>query len=396
MKLRSITALTLALFMVVPCLTLGAAAAFSDVPHSAWYAQDVADVENYNIIEGTGHGKFSPNGNLTLAQAITMAARTHAYSYGKTVPASSGGAWYNGALEYAAQNGICAMGEFGTAYNNFCNRLTMALLFARVVPADTKQQINEVTSIPDVQDNPENQPIFDLYQLGILTGSDEYGTYHPYHYITRAETAAILNRVLNPEVRKHFILQEAPSVEALYQSALKQAKNYFYECIDLQEYPDEWLPDLGDFAYTIQDIDGSGFPELLIGFTNYPDRIFLAYTIEGNHAKCLCQGLIPIDAGYYNRHELRPNHVICHARGDEMDTIDEYYEVSNGSLRLIETTAVISNDELTDTSYWYSSTSNDPIYNRRAFKKVKPSFVQRIAAKYGEAYSIYFDHQIWF
>lgn len=227
MNKKQILSFFLSLSLVLTVLVVPAGAAFSDVPGSAWYAQDVAAVQKYGILDGTGNGKFSPDGNLTLAQAITMAARTYAYSNHETIPHTGGSAWYSDYIQYAAEKGICAAGEFGTAYNNYCNRLTMAKLFARVIPAGTDQAINDVTSLPDVQAVPENQAVFDLYQLGILTGSDKYGTFHPYQYIKRSETAAILNRVLNMENRKSFVLEAPPSLEEIYSDALMDAWNYF-------------------------------------------------------------------------------------------------------------------------------------------------------------------------
>lgn len=83
-------AVLLAAALTIPCWNLGAKAAFSDVPSNAWYAQDVAAAEKYGILQGTGNGRFSPDGNLTLAQAITMAARTYAYERGETTAAPPG------------------------------------------------------------------------------------------------------------------------------------------------------------------------------------------------------------------------------------------------------------------------------------------------------------------
>ena len=178
-----------------------------------------------------------------------MAARTYAYSNHKTIPQTGGSTWYSDALQYASDKGICAMGEFGTSYNNFCNRLTMAKLFARVVPAGTDQVLNDVTSLPDVQAVQENQAVFDLYRLGILTGSDKYGSFHPYQHIKRSETAAILNRVLALENRKAFTLEVPPSVDEIYSAATQQARKYFSDLIPSASY------DLGDFATTRYDID---------------------------------------------------------------------------------------------------------------------------------------------
>lgn len=39
--------------------------------------------------------------------------------------------------------------------------------------------------------------IYTLYNAGILTGSDAYGTFHPDDGITRAEVAAIMARIID-------------------------------------------------------------------------------------------------------------------------------------------------------------------------------------------------------
>ena len=234
MKAKRMAAVLLAAALTLPCWNLAAKAAFSDVPSNAWYAQDVAAAERSGILQGTGNGRFSPDGNLTLAQAITMAARTYAYERGETIPKTGGSTWYSDFLQYANDKGICAIGEFGAAYDNFCNRLTMAKLFARVVPESTATQRNDVTSLPDVQSASENQAVFTLYQLGILTGSDKYGTFHPYQYIKRSETAAILNRVLNPDTRKSFTLEKAPTLEQFRSPELAElySRRYVDRMID--------------------------------------------------------------------------------------------------------------------------------------------------------------------
>lgn len=373
----------LSLSLVLTILVVPSAAAFSDVPSSAWYAQDVAAVQKYGILEGTGNGKFSPDGNLTLAQAITMAARTYAYSNHETIPQTGGSAWYSDYVQYAAEKGICAAGEFGTAYNNYCNRLTMAKLFARVIPAGTDQAINDVTSLPDVQSVPENQAVFDLYQLGILTGSDKYGTFHPYQYIKRSETAAILNRVLAPENRKSFTLEIPPSMDDIYTAAILQAWEHFADKISYASY------DLGDFGAALYDIDGNGVQELLIGFTNNPECVYAVYTIQDYHAVCLLLGPIPIgnmvsNSPYY----LLGDGIIEHSWfGGVFSHGITYYKIRNGaSLAVTESWTF----EYTDSGeqYFYSTTSDDYYAAPGAFRSVSQSFIQNVNAKYGDPLTI--------
>lgn len=381
MKAKRMAAVLLAAALTIPCWNLGAKAAFSDVPSNAWYAQDVAAAERSGILQGTGNGRFSPDGNLTLAQAITMAARTYAYERGETIPKTGGSTWYSDFLQYANDKGICAIGEFGAAYDNFCNRLTMAKLFARVVPESTATQRNDVTSLPDVQSASENQAVFTLYQLGILTGSDKYGTFHPYQYIKRSETAAILNRVLDPDTRKSFILEEAPTVEQIYANALVQAWDYFREDI---EFAQDVGIDMGEFGYTLYDIDSNGVPELLVGFTGEDEAefVYAAYTIQNYHAVCLFTGSILSGQDNY---VLCANGVIQNSWIGRVDSYGSaYYKLnSSGSLKLLEAWE-FQYDPNPNKQYRYSSTSTDPWGNPKAFKYVKESYINNLANKYGD------------
>lgn len=390
MKAKRMAAVLLAAALTIPCWNLGAKAAFSDVPSNAWYAQDVAAAEKYGILQGTGNGRFSPDGNLTLAQAITMAARTYAYERGETIPKTGGSTWYSDFLQYASDKGICAIGEFGAAYDNFCNRLTMAKLFARVVPESTATQRNDVTTLPDVQSASENQAVFTLYQLGILTGSDKYGTFHPYQYIKRSETAAILNRVLDPDTRKSFTLEEAPTVEQIYANALVQAWDYFKDDI---EFAQDIGIDMGEFGYTLYDIDSNGVPELLVGFTgeDMAEFIYAAYTIQNYHAVCLFTGSIPTGTVYQNDYFLSSNGVILHSwSAGNQGWGESYYTMnSNGSLSFLEAW-VFQFDENPNNCNWYSNTSADFWGNRKAFKHVKVSYIDNLVSKYEDTLSFNF------
>lgn len=384
MKAKRMAAVLLAAALTIPCWNLGAKAAFSDVPSNAWYAQDVAAAERFGILQGTGNGRFSPDGNLTLAQAITMAARTYAYERGETIPKTGGSTWYSDFLQYASDKGICAIGEFGAAYDNFCNRLTMAKLFARVVPESTATQRNDVTSLPDVQSASENQAVFTLYQLGILTGSDKYGTFHPYQYIKRSETAAILNRVLDPDMRKSFTLEKAPTVEQIYANALVQAWDYFKDDIEFAQDVDI---DMGDFGYVVYDIDNNGVPELLVGFTGEDEAefVYAAYTIQNYHAVCLFTGSIPQGNVYQDNYVLHPNGVIENFwYAGNQGHASAYYKLnSSGSLKLLEAWE-FQYDPNPNKQYRYRSTSTDPWENPKAFKYVKESYINNLAKKYGD------------
>ncbi len=246
---RNLIALLLVAVLVLSMGLLTAFTRFIDVSEAQWYAGDVADVQRYGLINGVGDDRFDPDGTLTLAQAITLASRLHAYNNGLSIDTGTDGAWYDPYLAYAENHGLCGRGEFGADYNSPCTRLTMAKLFYRAFPMDTAQQRNNVTSLPDTADG----SVLFLYQQGVLTGNDPYGTFAPDRSITRAETAAILNRLLDPAKRKTFTLQEkavAPvSLQLKYDGGGADSKWYVQEAT------------IGAPVYT--DLDGDGSMELL-------------------------------------------------------------------------------------------------------------------------------------
>lgn len=356
-KILGVPFLVIILILSMVIIPVSAASVFSDVPSSAWYANDVASVQQYGIINGTGNGKFSPNGNLTLAEAITMAARTHAHINCESIPTATDSTWYAPYLRYANEKSICSMGEFGANYNGNCNRLTMAKLFERVVPKGTDIIINNVSSLPDVQTNDSNLPVFHLYQLGILTGSDKYGTFNPYQSITRAETAAILHRVLEPAARKSFVLEKIPDIESLYDEAINDAYYEFY-------YNDEFTAgyitsemfDGGDLVYYLYDIDGNGIDEVLVAFEYYPEEIYAIYTIHNYQVVRLGKGYItPRGSQYYTL--CQDGRIAMWSWFFNYDVMELYQFPKNGAeLKLTDSfVCLFEGDGDPEFSYWYSN-----------------------------------------
>ncbi len=72
----------LALILALGCLSPALAAkdpteGFSDVDPDAWYAPYVDICVEEGLMEGVGDGRFDPQGQLTQAQAVTLALRIH-------------------------------------------------------------------------------------------------------------------------------------------------------------------------------------------------------------------------------------------------------------------------------------------------------------------------------
>ena len=182
---------------------------FADIEAGYWAASSVQLCYEYGLMKGASATAFNPKGDLTVAEAIVMADRIHEiYHTGKSTLAN-GDPWYQPYVDYAMENGLIAQGDF-SSYTAKATRAQMAYLFCNALPQGTLDEINTIASIPDVSaSHPYAKEIQTLYQAGVLTGSDMYGTFNPDSYIIRAEAAAILSRVALPDQRKDVVLMKA-------------------------------------------------------------------------------------------------------------------------------------------------------------------------------------------
>ena len=198
---------------------------FPDVSATEWYSAEVGNAYELGLMNGKGNGIFAPDSSVTVAEAITMAARTAAIYAGEEIGAAAAGeVWYAPYVAYAEAKGFVTDGQFDSEdFGRPAKRYETALLFAKALPAEYFAAQNTVSTIPDVS---FTAPYFDellmLYNAGVVMGSDEYGTFNPQAPITRAEAAAIIGRVALPEKRLVKTLTAKSSPEAYY---LIDAKN---------------------------------------------------------------------------------------------------------------------------------------------------------------------------
>lgn len=183
---------------------------FIDVNENDWYGAYkqgvIARAYGLGIISGKDGGRFDPTGNLRISEAIKMAAVVHNIYNGGTgvFDQSYGNAWYDVYVKYAIENGIIFSGEFSDL-NAYCTRAQMAYIFAGSLPAYELQPINDIDYIPDVGYGHEYfYEILRLYQAGVLTGNDASLSFNPEGYAQRSHAAAIIARVVLPELRQEL------------------------------------------------------------------------------------------------------------------------------------------------------------------------------------------------
>ncbi len=188
-------------------LTRGRIPTFVDVGPRDWYALWVDIAYNTGIMSGTGGNAFEPGREVTVAEAIQMAANMDSRYKGDTfhTTAHVSSPWYTDAVTYCLTSGIISRDQFDD-YGRQITRRELAQVFAATELARSLPQRNSpirvMTSVEDVPaSDPASSAIYSLYTKGILTGVDQNLSFRPEDAVTRAEVAALAARLARPEQR---------------------------------------------------------------------------------------------------------------------------------------------------------------------------------------------------
>ena len=181
---------------------------FTDVNENMWYGYNgqgaIAKAFEYELMSGNSPTTFNPTGNITIAEAITVATRVHSfYTTGQQVEFTPipDAPWFQGNVNYAIDNGIIGTGDF-TDYRRAATRAEMAYIFSRSIPVSEFASKNTVNSLPDVNSaTPYYGAIVMFYKAGVVGGDEGIWTFRPGDNINRAEAAAIITRVILPATR---------------------------------------------------------------------------------------------------------------------------------------------------------------------------------------------------
>lgn len=196
---------------------------FTDVKSGDWFAPSVVSAYEYGLLSGRGNGAFAPGDNVTLAEMLTIAARLRAiYTTGgeEVIPAAPlKESWYQPYVDYLKAENLLD-NRFEGAYHLPASRAQMAGIFAFALPAEWYDEPNAllVTTayasgdfIADVTDKtPYRSEILLMYRRGLLSGMDDAGSFAPERSVSRAEIAALLTRVVEPETRLTLTWTVAP------------------------------------------------------------------------------------------------------------------------------------------------------------------------------------------
>ncbi len=199
---------------------------FQDVKPEDWFRDSVRDAWELGLMQGTGEDTFSPGGNMTVGSAVALAARVHSiYSTGRA-DFTPGEVWYQTYVDYCLSSGIITPGQFSD-YDAPATRLQFVTVMAKALPDSALEERNLVEdgAIPDMPAGAEGQSdVYRLYRAGVLSGSDDLGTFHPDSFIDRASVAALVIRMAQPELRQKLTLRSVSTLLNLSSEIDRRAK----------------------------------------------------------------------------------------------------------------------------------------------------------------------------
>lgn len=176
---------------------------FLDVETGAWYAKYVAEVHKLGLMNGTASDAFSPEQSMTLAETAALAARLHSAAAGDKADFTSrdGEPWYAPYAAYAQENGLLPEGE--ADLQAAATRADFARILGRALDTEELEPLWEAPVFADL----EGEDLFAeaelLCRAGVLSGETVDGVqyFRPERPITRAEAAAAMARMTEPELR---------------------------------------------------------------------------------------------------------------------------------------------------------------------------------------------------
>ena len=169
---------------------------FSDVDAGIWYEKYLQNAYESGIIGGFNDGTYKPEGNLTYAQIMVMAANLHSRQKNDGFKGSQvdGDHWCASFRDYLKAEGVID-DRFDDVLDVNVTRDTMAYFFANVLTEDSYKE-KATVSFTDVEDNPYEAEIMKLAKADIVGGKGN-GIYDPTNLVTRSEAAVFISNVLN-------------------------------------------------------------------------------------------------------------------------------------------------------------------------------------------------------
>lgn len=185
--LSLLLAALLALSLAAPAAAANATP-FTDISEDKWYYTYVKDLYESHVVDGTTPTTFSPDGTITLGQALKLLLLIGGFP--EQAPTTTH--WASGYYHLANDKGFLGSAKSLTL-DQPINRLQFAQIAANVLGLSrTSHKLSPFTDTRNVS-------VLILYDYGIITGSYHDGKlcFFPNNKISRAEMSAIIWRVKN-------------------------------------------------------------------------------------------------------------------------------------------------------------------------------------------------------
>lgn len=175
---------------------------FSDVKSGDWFADNVKSAFELGLMNGSPGGTFAPRNTITVAEAVTVAARVRDIyrSGGTDFTTKAGQAWYQPYVNYAREHEML-IDELTWEYAKPATRAHLAWLLWVALDGEPMGLLNPDLEFSDIVDpGVVNAGIVFLARAGVIQGKGE-GVFDPTGSVLRSEAAAMLSRAVQPALR---------------------------------------------------------------------------------------------------------------------------------------------------------------------------------------------------
>lgn len=189
-------------------------AVFSDVSESDWFYEPVTYLASQGLLQGFEDGTFRPRDTLTEIQLIKLLVKPY---LPEDAEEPGGAQWWTPYAEFGLREGFLTVEDLA-GMNEAASRLRVAELMARLPLLPVSEEYLIVpdedaikADIGDWEDIPEElrPSVLAVYAAGVMQGYED-GCFHPERTLTRAEGAAVIQRLMQPELRQPRLLYLAP------------------------------------------------------------------------------------------------------------------------------------------------------------------------------------------
>ncbi len=175
---------------------------FSDVKSGDWFAANVKSAFELGLMKGNPDGTFAPGKTITVAEAVTIAARVRDTYYNEknSFTLKAGQAWYQPYVDYAKGRDMLT-GELTWDYAKPASRAHLAWLLWAALDREPMDILNPELKFSDVGDfGHVNAAITGMARAGVMQGKGG-GVFDPEGAVLRSEAAAMLSRAVQPDLR---------------------------------------------------------------------------------------------------------------------------------------------------------------------------------------------------